>query len=343
MEEEKPGIAGSWYGEPMNYWWVNHKQTFRQERQGGYLWSPKRRADGARQQSYEWMRIVKPGDVIFAFADGRVNALGVAQSSGYDCPKPEEFGSTGAYWDKSGWRVDVAFYENFSSIRPADHIAQLTSYLPEKYSPIHPSTGHGQQGIYLGKISRDLAVQIARLTDRWVLDLVQGNYVLDVTPLSDTWRGQADWERYLQDKIANDDAIPETERRALLKARIGQGQFRKALFAKSQGGACLITGVSKPEHLVASHIKPWRNGSNDERLDPENGFLLTPSIDHLFDKGFISFENDGRIIPSEAAEIDTLTKMGIPMAERAFRARMFSEGERRYLDYHRENILLAVR
>jgi hypothetical protein len=58
--------------------------------------------------------------------------------------------------------------------------------------------------------------------------------------------------------------------------------------------ACRITGVNRPEHLIASHCKPWRDcESHDERLDGENGLLLTPTVDHLFDRGFISFENDG--------------------------------------------------
>ncbi len=51
---------------------------------------------------------------------------------------------------------------------------------------------------------------------------------------------------------------------------------------------CRITGVDRPEHLRASHSKPWRDSDNAERLDGENGLLLTPSIDHLFDRGFIS-------------------------------------------------------
>jgi putative restriction endonuclease len=56
-----------------------------------------------------------------------------------------------------------------------------------------------------------------------------------------------------------------------------------------------VTRVERREHLIAGHIKPWRDGSNDERLNGENGLLLTPTIDHLFDKGFISFENNAVI------------------------------------------------
>ena len=87
----------------MRYWWVNQNQTFRQELAGGYLWSPKRNASGARNPFYESMREVSPGDVIFSFVDTRVAAIGIAKSYCWECPKPSEFGSTGQNWENIGW------------------------------------------------------------------------------------------------------------------------------------------------------------------------------------------------------------------------------------------------
>jgi hypothetical protein len=92
------------------------------------------------------------------------------------------------------------------------------------------------------------------------------------------------------------------------------------------------------EHLIASHAKPWRDSSHVERLDGENGLLLTPTVDHLFDKGFISFENNGRLIVSSIANMSSLEKMGIE-SRRPVNVGAFSEGQRRYLDFHRENVL----
>ena len=76
---------------------------------------------------------------------------------------------------------------------------------------------------------------------------------------------------------------------------------------------CRVTGVNRPEHLIASHCKPWRDSDNAERLDGENGLLLTPSIDHLFDRGFISFENNGELLVSRVAHEVSLRKMGVPV------------------------------
>jgi hypothetical protein len=90
---------------------------------------------------------------------------------------------------------------------------------------------------------------------------------------------------------------------------------------------------------VASHCKPWRDSTNDERLNGENGLLLTPSIDHLFDRGFISFENNGKLIISPVANRTSLQRMGIDI-ENVFNAGGFSDGQKRFLDFHRNAIFL---
>jgi len=71
----------------MRYWWVNQNQTYRHEVQGGYLWSPKRNANGARNPFYESMREVAPGDLIFSFMNTRILAIGIAQSYCWESPK----------------------------------------------------------------------------------------------------------------------------------------------------------------------------------------------------------------------------------------------------------------
>src|SRR5208282_5221378 len=127
-----------------------------------------------------------------------------------------------------------------------------------------------------------------------------------------------------------------TERTALVQARRGQGLFRDNV--RSIERACRITKVERMEHLIASHVRPWRDSNNDERLDGENGLLLTPTVDHLFDKGFISFEDSGQLIVSPVADPVSLKRMGIDR-EAQVNVGEFSQGQRRYLDFHRENVL----
>lgn len=97
--------------------------------------------------------------------------------------------------------------------------------------------------------------------------------------------------------MASDTSIGDTDREAIIRARRGQGLFKQHVMDIES--KCRITGVGNPIHLVASHCKPWRDSSNEERLDGENGLLLMPSIDHLFDRGFIDFEDSGDLIVSQ--------------------------------------------
>src|SRR6516162_6424308 len=106
--------------------------------------------------------------------------------------------------------------------------------------------------------------------------------------------------------------------------------------------ACRITQVARMEHLVASHIQPWRDSSNEQRLDGENGLLLTPTVDHLFDKGFISFENTGQLIVSPVADPVSLKRMGVDRDARV-NVGTFSQGQRQHLEFHRENVLRMAR
>jgi len=94
--------------------------------------------------------------------------------------------------------------------------------------------------------------------------------------------------------------INKTEKSTLISARIGQGKYRSELIDYWE--CCALTGFSNVRFLIASHIKPWRKSVNQERLDPFNGLLLLPNLDKVFDLGFITFTEKGKIIVSEHLE-----------------------------------------
>jgi hypothetical protein len=325
----------------MRYWWVNQNQTYRHEIGGGYLWSPTRKSNQQRNAFYESMREVAPGDLVFSFCDTRIAAIGIAKSYCYESPKPTEFGSAGTNWGATGWRVDVRFQELTNRVRPKDHINSLRELLPPKYSPIR-SNGDGIQSVYLTEIPSTFASALLRLIGgegSAVRDV--GNQVAAAERGSQATEGTIEeWERRVETEIQKDNTIKETERSALIQARRGQGLFR--IKVQSIETRCRITKVDRPEHLIASHTKPWRDSNNEERLNPENGLLLTPTIDHLFDKGFISFENSGALIISPVAHSESLQRMGIAISERT-NVGAFTEGQRSFLDYHRDNVLKMSR
>jgi putative restriction endonuclease len=146
-----------------------------------------------------------------------------------------------------------------------------------------------------------------------------------------------EWKDALQGSIAADYSMSETTRQALIQARRGQGKFKDNV-AKFEH-ECRITHVWNSTHLIASHIKPWRESSNGERLAGGNGMLLTPSIDHLFDRGFISFGDDGEVLVSPVADTEALPRMGV-ICDRPLFAGRFNTDQRHFLDYHRKEIFL---
>lgn len=135
------------------------------------------------------------------------------------------------------------------------------------------------------------------------------------------------------ESIKNDVQIPETERKAIVQSRVGQGLFRKALFQK-YNGRCIITGVDHPKLLVASHIKPWAVSSNQERLSVDNGLLLSATYDRLFDSGLITFNKCGKIFLSSFIGEENVQRLHLSKNS-VFNLNVNGNmGE--YLDYHND-------
>jgi putative restriction endonuclease len=321
----------------MNYWWVNHKQTFRQEFSGGYVWCPKRKSDDSINHFYETMRRVKRGDIVFSFANGAVQGSGFAQTYCYSCPKPDDFGKVGDAWDKSGWRVDVDFRKFPKPLKTAQHSDLIGPLLPEKYSPIRKN-GYGNQGAYFSGVSVDLGLLVLSLAAPLLHQAMTRSLAYDPAFLIDDGHPViTEWENRQQHDLENNDNLEPTTRTALVQSRRGQGKFRKLVADREH--ACRITAVQNPAHLIASHIKPWRESDNQERLSAGNGLMLTPSIDHLFDRGFISFEDSGDLIISPVADIESLEKMGIQPGNRTF-GQAFNGDQKHFMGFHRNEILL---
>ena len=321
----------------MRYWWVNQNQTHRQEISGGYLWSPKRNASGLRNPFYEFMRELAPGDLIFSFVDTKIAAIGSVQSYCYESPKPAEFGQVGINWESVGWRARVGFTQLRNAIRPKDHIGLLRDTLPPKYSPLQES-GNGNQGVYLTLVPELMAQAIIGLIGKEA-EIISASLTVG-SKAAEAENGKADlevWEHHIEQEIEISPGIASTERNALIIARRGQGLFKERVMQIEK--RCRLTRVENPAHLRASHCKPWRDSNNDERLHGENGLLLTPSIDHLFDRGFISFEASGGLIISPVADRASLARMGVE-TRLPVNVGQFTKGQQHYLEYHRSSVLL---
>lgn len=302
----------------MRYWWVNQNQTYEHEVGEGFLWSPKTSKGGSRNQFYDNMTEVSVGDLVFSFKSTLIKAVGIAEGQAETAPNP--FGDVGAQWSDEGWLVPVNFHEAENPIRPKDHIDDLRPMLAAKYAPLQDN-GNGNQGVYLAEISSDMA------------EYLLGQLSIDPQTLisSDSSSNEADdkAERALKGRTD----IGPTFRQQLVKARRGQGIFKSNVLLNEK--RCRVTGVADPAFLIASHIKPWRLSSDEEKLDGCNGLVLAPHIDWMFDKGWISFSNDGALLTSPKLPGSIANSWGL---NQAIAPEPFLAEQSAYLAFHRAEI-----
>jgi putative restriction endonuclease len=142
----------------------------------------------------------------------------------------------------------------------------------------------------------------------------------------------------LDDPGADRIIIGPTFREQVIRARRGQGVFRSNVLLREE--YCRVTKVHDGRHLKASHIKPWRDASDTERLDGSNGLLLSPHIDHLFDEGYVTFSNRQELLVLPEVKGELLDAWGI---DEGVNVGEFSREQNGYLDYHRANVFKGRR
>ena len=152
----------------------------------------------------------------------------------------------------------------------------------------------------------------------------------------------SDYHKRMEDSILteikaveNDNNIKATEKDSIVKSRIGQGIFRNELIEYWHG--CAISQCPFTWMLIASHIKPWRDADNQERLDTYNGLLLLPNYDKLFDLGYISFTQAGKIMYSRL--LDKFDREAIGLTSDLHLVKLENQ-HLKYLKYHNENCFL---
>ena len=312
----------------MRFWWVNHKQTWKEEFEGGYIWSPKRKSNNTSNHFYDNLKKVSPGDLIFSYAYGAIQGLGIAKSYAFDYLKPDEFSNFN--WEAKGWMVEVHFEKLLEPLKIKDYYKDLVSYFPEKYSPINLK-GDGNQGCYLAEIDSLLFEKIQKL-----IPLPLDQYSVyengDINFLFADKKEQ--WENLVQEQIQKSD-LSSTQKIQVIEARKGQGRFRESVFQLEK--KCRVTHVNNKEFLVASHIKPWRRCETvEERLSGENGLMLTPTIDLFFDRGFITFDLNGTLVFSDHLDEDTKNKLFLKRMDTG----KYTEGQKYFLEFHQKEIFI---
>jgi predicted restriction endonuclease len=149
--------------------------------------------------------------------------------------------------------------------------------------------------------------------DVTLLDVNERKYLLKGMGHSNIWYGNEETDKKVIEYIQKYDngisgrieaiekGTQELEgkvRDTIVKARVNQDRFREGLMKKYKH--CCLCSVDEPSLLVASHIKPWSVSDSHEKLDINNGLILCPNHDKLFDAGYISFDEQGKIVISDS-------------------------------------------
>lgn len=140
-------------------------------------------------------------------------------------------------------------------------------------------------------------------------------------------------------RLARDYGLDDTQIRQMMLSRRGQGRFRNETL-RFWGGRCAVSGLPESCFLVASHIKPWKDANPNERLDGFNGLPLTPNLDRAFDRGYVSFAEDGSIMISPVMSVESMQALGI---RPDMTLRICDERIGTYMAYHREHIFVQDR
>jgi len=135
----------------------------------------------------------------------------------------------------------------------------------------------------------------------------------------------------IKNKENNVNNVNETEATYNTKIRIGQNQLRQQLLER---GKCQLCNINKKDLLIASHVKPWHDANNSERLDINNTLLLCSLHDSLFDKGYISFDDFGNIILCKELKNEDLLDLKLDSNIKV----NINEENKKYIEWHRKNV-----
>jgi putative restriction endonuclease len=306
----------------MNYYLVFQNKSYKEERSGGYLWSPQKNDNGQTFHHWTDMRNVKKGDIIFNSYDGEMVSVLIAKEDYFEHDRPNDLDDL-KLWGKKGWMVKAEYIDLKNPIKYKDFMDKILQLQGEKYAPFNV-LGRGNTG-YLFRVTTELADFLFYLLEdsnqitRESIILVNQSLGINVI-------------KSIEKELDSPIVLDETEKELIVKGRIGQTIFKKALLKQEK--KCKLCGVTDERFLIASHIKKWSQSNNEERLDVNNGLLLCPNHDSLFDKGFISFYKDGTIMISESIDNNLKLFLNINGKMKVH----LNEKQQQYLQWHRENI-----
>jgi len=288
----------------MRFFLVFQGTTYQEEKKLSCLWAPKFGKSGQEVHHHKRLVEVKINDRIIHLVNRKIVAISTAKSRAYDAEAPWKQDDSRP-WLKNGRKIDVEMIELSEPILIDNIFQKIKSYLPEKYSPFDRN-GSGNQGYFY------------EINSKIFNTILNTDFTNDFYDLDSLNRPESE---------STKDIL-----RLNVRSSTWQSYFKNQLF-KLWGSSCLVTGIKNENLLIGAHIKPWAKSSDEEKIDPYNGLLLSPNADKLFEIGLISFQDNGSMMISDKINLSELKKLGIENNIKID----FKEKNLIYLKYHREN------
>ncbi|RBO82613.1 HNH endonuclease [Marinomonas aquiplantarum] len=305
----------------MAYYWVNLGDTFKEVLKGEFLWAPAHSftSKGNKTVKAGWKAVpnVVKGDIIFCYWKGNIIYTAIAKMDAYESIKPSA--AVFSKWPMDGYKIDVDLLE-------LDHMVSIDSFRDTIYD------------LYNDYCVPKLLNSVKKVSENYMISIPDSAANIILQELGDAvFDLEFKAQKYSPNLFAKKEtktkkSVDRTVKESIVKSRVGQGQFRKDVLALWDN-TCPVTDIKMPSLLVASHINPWNSSNNEERLDAYNGLPLSPSIDKLFDKGYVSFSNDGHLLKSDKIDDTSLRLLGI---DPEMKISGLTEKHAYYLAKHRE-------
>lgn len=306
----------------MNYFLVFQNKSYEEERNGGYLWAPQKNKNGQTFHHWTDMKLIKKGDIIFNSFNGKLVSILTAQANCQEHERPNGLEQLDL-WENDGWLVDVEYNDLEQPITYKNHMEDILKLQDDKYAPFNKA-GRGNTG-YLFRVSKELA--------NFFFEIIEATNPVLRRKFQIEDNLQLEKVKQIENELNSIITLEKTEKETIIKSRIGQSAFKKALLTIEK--KCRLCGVRDEHFLVASHIKPWSESNNQERLDVNNGLLLCPNHDALFDKRYISFDETGKVMVKKS--LDATTKMFLNISDNM--SINLDERQQIYMKWHREKFL----
>ena len=291
----------------MSFFWVNIGSSYKEVKEQNFLWAPQygmnKNGQKFSNSSWEAVKGVKAGDVIFCNKDREIVYVATATADAEPAPRP--LSRSFDKWEREGTRVDV----ELTVLECPIDVSPFSEIFIEKFNERSEPNVFAENGF----CTQTYMCKIPEVAAKMIASFINENVSIDFNK-----------------ELAKVEEAKGRTKETIIQARVGHGPYREKLF-KMWGGKCAVTGIAVESILTASHIVSWSISNDKEKVDPYNGLPLIPNLDRLFDRGMISFDDNGQLLPKKEFE-DLLCDLKIPLDSKI--EGLFGENKK-YLRRHR--------